>query len=104
MLLDDLDVAQSGWRAVNGSSFAFLPVVAVVVVYAYGRAPVWAKGPDQAGRDRRLVGRAVAGDREHDGAVFGGTHTARPVHAQELVRHAAPSSRRRSIVFPVAVT
>src|SRR6185437_4209690 len=90
VLLHDVDVVAAGVQRGERQAGALLPVVAVVVVDADGGAAVGAERADQAGGDRRLARRAVAGDREHDRAAARG---ARPVHAHELVRHPAPFGR-----------
>src|SRR5215472_1299298 len=104
LLLHDVDVIAVGVQRREPEVLALLAVVTVIVIHAYGRALLLAKGADQTGGDRRLSGRAVAGDGEHDRPVVRDGRSPRPVHAHELVRHACslrPTARHRCLASHV---
>ncbi len=87
MLLHDLYVIAVGVQRGERQRAAFGPVVLVVVIDADCRAAIGPERLDQAARDRRLPGRAVAGDGEHDRSRRGMLGVLSLLHPEQLVRH-----------------
>jgi hypothetical protein len=66
VLLHDLDVVAVGVQRGERQPVTLFPVVAVIVVDADRRHPVDPERLDDPAGERRLAGRAVAGDGQHD--------------------------------------
>jgi len=87
VLLHDLYVVAVGVQRGERQRAAFGPVVLVVVIDADRRAAIGPERLDQAARNRRLPGGAVAGDGEHHRSRLGMLGVLSLLHPEQLVRH-----------------